>query len=262
MVAILGATETAMIQGSFNGRAATRAADPARADDGISEPCQSCAVRALSVCSALRRDEMAGLAGIVGQGRYPHGATIMMEGEPADLQFNIIQGTVKIYRLLPDGRRQVTGFLMGGDFLGLALSDTNPYSAEAVGDVTLCRLPRRRFEQLIDEFPQLERRMLVNASNELFAAQDQMLLLGRKTAREKVATFLLTMARRAAARGRPDDALILAMSRTDIGDYLGLTIETVSRTLTQLRRDGVVELQGASHVAIIDRDALETAAES
>jgi CRP/FNR family transcriptional regulator len=236
-------------------------AQRSRAERTMPEPCESCAVRALSVCSALRRDEMAGLADIVGQCRFSHGATIMMEGDPADHLFNIIEGTVRIYRLLPDGRRQITGFLMGGDFLGLALSESNPYSAEAVGPVTLCRMPRRRFEKLIDEFPHLERRMLLDASNELFAAQEQMLLLGRKTAREKLATFLLMLARRAAARGRPEDRLTLAMSRTDIGDYLGLTIETVSRTFTQLRRDGVLALEGASEIEILDRDALEAVAE-
>src|SRR5689334_4748382 len=101
----------------------------------LPEPCQSCTVRALSVCSALHHDEMAGLAGIVSKSAFADGATIMIEGEPADHLFNIIQGTVKIYRMLSDGRRQITGFLMGGDFLGLALSDTNPYSAEAVGPV-------------------------------------------------------------------------------------------------------------------------------
>jgi CRP/FNR family transcriptional regulator len=242
-------------------RTFARSAPPADVDPVMPDPCRSCAVRALSVCSALQRREMTALAGIVGQCQFDNGATIMMEGEPVDHLFNIVQGTVKIYRLLSDGRRQVTGFLMGGDFLGLALSEHNPYSAEAVGAVTLCRLPRRRFEQLIDRFPQLERRMLMNASNELFAAQDQMLLLGRKTAREKVASFVLSLARRAAARGRPDDAFALAMSRTDIGDYLGLTIETVSRIFTQLRRDGILALQGASHVEILDRDALEEAAE-
>src|SRR5262249_29737305 len=148
------------------------------------------------------------------------------------------------------------------DFLGLALNDTNPYSAEAVGPVTLCKMPRRRFEQLIDKFPQLERRMLVDASNELFAAQDQMLLLGRKTAREKVATFLLMLPpHRAARTGKPDDEITLAMSRACIGDYLGLTSETVSRTVTQLRRDGILALHGANQVEIVDREALEAAAE-
>ncbi len=238
------------------------AGDRAERERAMPDPCRSCAVRALSVCSALHSDEMAGLATIVGQSRFPAGATIMMEGDPADSLFNIIQGTVKIYRLLPDGRRQVTGFLIGGDFLGLALSDTNPYSAEAIDAVTLCRMPRKRFEHLIDEFPHLERRMLVNASNELFAAQDQMLLLGRKTAREKVATFLLMMARRAERRGRAVGELDLTMNRTDIGDYLGLTIETVSRTFTQLRRDRIVELNGANHIDILDREALEDSAET
>jgi CRP/FNR family transcriptional regulator len=233
-----------------------------KVEENLPEPCRSCTVRALSVCSALQHDEMEGLATIVSKSEYADGATIMIQGDPADHLFNIIRGTVKIYRLLSDGRRQITGFLMGGDFLGLALSDTNPYSAEAIGPVTLCRLPRRRFQGLIDAFPHLERRMLVNASNELFAAQDQMLLLGRKTAREKLASFVLQLVRRAERRGCPDNALCLAMNRTDIGDYLGLTLETVSRTMTRLRRDGIVALHGANQVEILDRGALEAAAEA
>src|SRR4051794_24115320 len=99
----------------------------------LPDPCRSCTVRALSVCSALHHDEMTGLAIIVSKSEFSDGATIMIEGEPADHLFNIVRGTVKIYRLLSDGRRQITGFLMGGDFLGMALSEANPYSAEAVG---------------------------------------------------------------------------------------------------------------------------------
>jgi CRP/FNR family transcriptional regulator len=239
----------------------SKSATPAKPERPLPDPCRLCAVRSVSVCSALDHAEMAGLAGIVNQCRFGHGATIMMEGDPADHLFNIVQGTVKIYRLLADGRRQVTGFLMGGDFLGLALTDVNPYSAEAVGPVTLCRMPSTRFEDLIDRFPHLERRMLLNASNELFVAQEQMLLLGRKTAREKLATFLLMTARRAATRGRPSHEVTLTMGRADIGDYLGLTIETVSRTFTQLRRDGIVALHGANRVEILDREGLELAAE-
>jgi len=239
------------------GRAPAPAVPPRRLPD----PCGSCTVRALSVCSALGHADMAGLVEIIGRCEFAPGATLMMEGEPADHLFTIVRGTVKTYRLLPDGRRQITGFLMAGDFLGIALNDTNPYSAEAVDPVTVCRLPRRRFQKLVDGFPQLERRLLVDASNELFAAQDQMLLLGRKTAREKVASFLLMLSRRAARRGCSADALCLAMSRTDIGDYLGLTIETVSRTMTALRRDGIIALHGANQVDILDPDGLEDAAE-
>ena len=238
-----------------------RAPAPAASPRRLPDPCRSCAVRALSVCSALGHDDMVELVEIIGRCELAAGATLMMEGEPADHLFTIVTGTVKTYRLLPDGRRQITGFLMAGDFLGLALNDTNPYSAEAVGPVTVCRLPRRRFQKLVDGFPQLERRLLVDASNELFAAQDQMLLLGRKTAREKVASFLLMLSRRAARRGCPSDAIALAMSRTDIGDFLGLTIETVSRTMTGLRRDGIIALHGASQVDVLDPDGLDDAAE-
>lgn len=223
----------------------------------VPEPCRSCRVRAQSICAVVPQ---AAMASVAGQRRFADGATILLEGDPADRLFNIVQGTVKIYRLLPDGRRQITGFLMPGDFLGLALATRNPYSAEAIGPVTLCRFDRRRFEHLVDDHPQLERRLLTDATAELSAAHEQMLLLGRKTAREKVASFLVTLHARVARRGGVPDRLSLPMSRTDIGDYLGLTIETVSRVFSLLRREGVLALHGASEVEILDRAALDAAA--
>jgi CRP/FNR family transcriptional regulator len=165
---------------------------------------------------------------------------------------------LKLSKLLPDGRRQITGFLLPGDYLGLAFAERYICSAEAVTPVRLCRFPRSAFLALLDQFPALEKALLGRAATELAAAQKQMLLLGRKTARERVASFLLQLAEREGA----DDgmAMDLPMTRTDIADYLGLTIETVSRTLTNLRKTGLIALPDPHHLSIVHRTRLDAEA--
>ena len=119
----------------------------------------------------------------------------------------------------------------------------------------LCRFRRIELEKLLDRFPALERRLLGTASNELAAAQEQMLLLGRKSALERLATFLMTMRKRAPSSD-DGDTILLPMSREDIGDYLGLTIETVSRTMSRLRKSGTIELPDPHHLVVRDPEAL------
>ena len=151
--------------------------------------------------------------------------------------------------------------LFAGDFLGLANNETYAYSAEAVTHVALCRFPRRQLEALLERYPKMERRLLGMASHELAAAQEQMLLLGRKTAREKIASFLLTLSRRARKRGQRDNPVAVPMSRTDIGDFLGLTTETVSRTFTQLKTAKLIVLLPNGKVELADLEALQEIAE-
>lgn len=223
-------------------------------------PCEACKVREEALLAALSEEERDLVSSIITSVRYGPRQTIFHEGDPAEHLFNVTGGTVKLYKLLPDGRRQVTGFLFAGDFLGLAMVDSYAYSAEAINEVSLCRFPRLKLEALLDQFPKVERRLLGLASNELAAAQDQMLLLGRKTAREKIASFLLVLSRRAGDRGDPDHLLQLPMSRTDIADYLGLTIETVSRALTGFKKAGIIAMVENGQVVIQDRPELEKAA--
>ena len=156
---------------------------------------------------------------------------------------------------MPDGRRQITGFATAGHLLGLAPEGLCVYTAEALTEVTLRRYKRAAVERLIDEVPGFARRMLAATSQELRAAQDQMLLLGRKSASEKVASFLVMIAEQQARSG--EDELDLPMTRSDIADYLGLTIETVSRTLSKLKQAGLIALPTAVRIEILDRDRLE-----
>lgn len=229
---------------------------PRPLSSAVENPCAACEVRELSICGVLEAKELDELLKILTRQSYAGHDPIIDEGEPSDYVFNVTGGAVKLFKLLPDGRRQITGFLFEGDFIGMAMNDTYAYSAEAVGPVSLCRFNRRKLEDLLDRFPKLERRLLAIASNELAQAQDQMLLLGRKTAREKLCSFLLNLSQRADRRGYDPSIVSVPMSRNDIGDYLGLTTETVSRTFTNLKRDGVIQLLDGNRVRINDADRL------
>lgn len=207
---------------------------------------------ALAVCRGLGNEATTNIMAITSLQKKQAGTTIFSEGDTADGVFEVVSGTLRLLKLLPDGRRQVTGFLCAGHLIGLAPEGTWVYTAEAVTDVTLCRYRRAAFERLIDTMPGFARRVLTATSHELRVAQDQMLLLGRKTATERVASFLLLMADQ-----QDSEELSVPMGRNDIADYLGLTIETVCRTLSQLKRDELIDLPAHGRIVIRDRDALE-----
>lgn len=182
------------------------------------------------------------------------GDVLFSEGDEAECVYEVLSGMVRLYKLLPDGRRQITGFLSRGHLMGLAPEGACVFTAEAITDVTLSCYRRPNFERLIDQTPGFARRLLEVASHELIAAQDQMLLLGRKTAAEKVASFLLLMAARHRGKG---DGMDIPMTRGDMADYLGLTIETVSRTLTRMRQEGYIAIPTPARIEISDRCRLE-----
>lgn len=228
---------------------------------GAVEPCARCDARSQSVCNAIPDTELRRLVEASTTHSAAPGTTFITEGEPASAFFNITGGTAKLYKLLPDGRRQITGFVGVGHFLGLAVSDTYAFGAEAIEPVRYCRFSRPRLRALLDDFPAMEKRLLQLASNELVAAQEQMLLLGLKTARERVASFLLAQSRLGVICQKPRSKFALSMTRGDIADYVGLTIETVSRTLTKLRSDGLVEIPNLTDIVILNRRAMEQIAE-
>lgn len=225
------------------------------------ETCRACSVRHLTVCAPLDDSEVHEIATIAHTVELGPGDPLFDEGEQARSVFNVTAGTLRVYKLLPDGRRQVIGFLFAGDFVGLANNDIYAYSAEAVTPAALCRFPRQKLEDLLGRYPKMQMRLLSVASHELAVAQEQMLVLGRKTAKEKIATFLFSLSGRAKERGQAENPVHLPMSRTDIGDYLGLTTETVSRTFTQLRTKELIALKNGNKVEICDMDALRRIAE-
>ncbi len=242
-----------------SGEAGGPGARPVAAGGGHCAPlCEQCRVRPVAICRALDGSALDELEAITTRLRLPAGRSLFDEGDPAESLFSLTEGMVKVFKMLPDGRRQITGFLLPGDLLGLAFFHSYAYSAEAVTDVHLCRFPRERFMRLLERHPALEKELLSRASSELAAAQEQMLLLGRKSARERVASFLLALARRQEASGRK--RIALPMSRHDIADYLGLTIETVSREIQAARAAGLIDLPDRHHFVIVDRARLTAAA--
>lgn len=224
-------------------------------------PCEACAVRHLTVCAALAEEELRHLSDIVSHVELAPSQCLFQESDEARSVYSVTAGTMKVYKLLPDGRCQVTGFLFPGDFLGLAHDETYAYSAEAVTHSALCSYPKSKLESLLKRFPQMEERLLGMAKHELMVAQEQMLLLGRKTAKERLASFLLMLSRAAARRGQNGNPVLVPMSRSDIGDYLGLTTETVSRSFTQLKRDRIISAESGNRIRLLDDEALQDLAE-
>ena len=220
------------------------------------EPCAACAARVLSLCDAVEERDLHRLAALTKPRQVEAHRTFIMAGDPAEHLFNITEGVVKIYRLLPDGRQQVTGFLFKGDFLGLGPESTYAFSAEAVTRVRYCRFARAALHRFLDDFPKVEKRLLAITVHELAASHQQMVLLGRKTAREKLASFLVMLSGRMARLGAREDVIALPMSRSDIADYLGLTVETVSRVFTQFKKEGLIELPTTGRARIKDHEAL------
>ena len=212
---------------------------------------------ALPIVEDEPEDELATLDALGTGRRLGRGQELFAEGDPAGSYFKVLTGAVRLLRLMPDGRRHVVDFLVAGDYFGFSPQAAYPYSAEAVIDSTVTCVPRRGVEQLLGRRPGLARRLLELLSRELSSAQDQLLLLGRKNAQERLASFLLMRLERAGDPGGARPQIELFMSRTDIADHLGLTIETVSRSLTQLRREGIIALPTANQVVILKRAALE-----
>jgi CRP/FNR family transcriptional regulator, anaerobic regulatory protein len=225
--------------------------------NGMTNTCANCDARQHSVCNAVPDGDIARLASVAVVMHAEPGTTFIQEGDPATHFFNVTGGTARMYKLLPDGRRQITGFSGIGHFLGLAVSETYAFSAEAIDTVRYCKFSRARLRALLDDYPAMEQRLLAVASTELVAAQEQMLLLGRKTARERLASFLIHQSRQGVACHGTRARFALPMSRGDIADYLGLTIETVSRTLTKLRGDGFIDIPSATEITIRAPAALE-----
>jgi CRP/FNR family transcriptional regulator len=228
--------------------------------------CDHCSVRHQAVCGAMDDVQVKKLAQIAHRKKISAGQTIISDEEPVDFFANVISGAIKLTKTLPDGRQQIVGLLFAPDFLGRAYSKHNPYTAEAATDVEICTFPTVAFERLVGEYPGLQQRLFQHTLDELDAARDWMLLLGRKTAEEKVASFLYMLARRSLLTGCVHKgasgaaAFELPLTRSDMADYLGLTIETVSRQLTRLKTSNVIRLSTNRLIMVPDLDRLAGAA--
>jgi CRP/FNR family transcriptional regulator len=228
------------------------------------ERCADCTIRHRAICTYCSPEELALLDAIKYYKTFEPGQEIVAAGEVTDCLGSVVDGVVALSKTLVDGRRQTVGLMFPSDFVGRAMRPVAPYDAVAVTPVRLCLFTRTRFERILKDTPALEKRLLEMTLNELDAARDWMLLLGRKTAQEKIATFLTILARRSAALAMktPGDGLgfELPLTREAVADYLGLTIETVSRQITALRKSGVIELADARNIRVPNYMALLDAA--
>ena len=224
-------------------------------------PCATCGSRVAGICAAL---DMAGLEEISHETRRTavHPRDVLYhEGDSAQSVVMLMRGVAKLTRQLPDGRQQVLGFRFAGDILGFTTRRSFASDAEMLTDGQVCRISRRDFEGMLARFPATQRRLIELCSQELAETQEQLVTVGRRQAEQRVAAFLITLAEAARRRGLRHDVLDMPMTRAEIGDLLGLALETVSRAFTQLKKRGFVKEPGGHKVELPDIPALAALAE-
>ena len=225
--------------------------------------CQACEARHKGICGALDADQLVQLNKHSSQRSIQAGAELVGEEEEFTTFSNVLKGVVKLTKTMSDGRQQIVGLQFAPDFLGRPFDESSRVSAEAGSPVSLCIFPKTALEAMIREQPELEHKLHVQALRELDEAREWMLTLGRKTAAEKVASFLHMIARNIDPEqdGEESDSRTfdLPLTRADIADFLGLTIETVSRQLTRLRKAGIIEIENNRHVIVPDMNRLHRA---
>lgn len=222
--------------------------------------CQSCEARHKGLCGALAPAELAALAKSTRVEHFEAGRELIGEGTAIETYGSVMRGVVKLTKGLEDGRRQVVGLQFAPDFVGRLFAEESQVTAEAASDVDICRVPKAALERLIADNPGMERRLLMQTLRELDEARDWMMTLGQKTAAEKVASFLYLIASHIDPTGQANGrgaSFDLPLTRADIADFLGLTLETVSRQLTQLRKDRVIEISNYRQIAVPDLRRLQ-----
>lgn len=223
--------------------------------------CSECPIRHRAVCSRCDDDEIETLESMKAYRSFKPGQTILWRGDELQFVASLVKGVASLSKTLEDGRTQMVGLLLPSDFIGRPGRDTVEFDITAITEVTLCCFKRKPFEELLRTTPHVSQRLMEIALDELDAARDWMLLLGRKTAREKIATFLEMLVRRTNVHGldggRSD--LILPLTRDEIANYLGLTLETVSRQLNALKKEGIIRFVDRRHFEVVDLLALHEA---
>jgi CRP/FNR family transcriptional regulator len=233
------------------------------ADNDTPAVCATCEARNSGMCSVLAADELLLLSKQSVRSHVPANAEIAVAGEAIARYSNIIKGVVKLTKLMPDGRQQIVGLQFAPDMIGRLFVGESKVTAEAAGNVQLCSFSKQALNQLLEKSPELEHKLHMQALSELDDARDTMLLLGRKSASEKVASFLLLLIRNMhspAEAEKHEMTLELPLRRVDIADFLGLTIETVSRQLTKLRKAGLISITDSRLITVTNLARLEAAA--
>lgn len=232
------------------------AAHAAKLSPSIAGACTTCGSRVAGICHRLDAAALDDIAADSQRFHLPAKTILFREGDPATRAVSIIEGVVKLSRLLPDGKQQVVGFRFAGDLLGYGSAKSYPFDAETLTPGHFCRIERGRLDALLRLYPQMERRLLDLCLRELSNTQDQLVTVGRRSAEARVASFLLGLAEAYRQRGPLPDELPMPMTRSDIGDFLGLTLETVSRSFAAFKRQKLISEPGHQTVRILDMAAL------
>ena len=223
--------------------------------------CQTCSLSSLCLPVSLQQDEVEKLDNIVDKSRPLHkGDLLFRQGEPLKSIFALRAGSVKTFTVTHDGEEQINGFYFPGELVGLSGIDEGEYpmSAKMMETTTVCEIPYERLDELLGQMPELRRSMMRTMGREIRDDQQMMMLLSRKTAEQRIATFLLKLSSRYQARGYSATAFRLSMSRNEIGNYLGLAVETVSRIFTRFASSGMVRVEG-KEIELLDLAALNEA---
>ncbi len=222
--------------------------------------CSDCPIRHRAVCARCDADELALLEDIKYYRSFSAGQTVMWAGDRMDFVASVVSGVASLTQTMEDGRTQMVGLLLPSDFVGRPGRAVASYTVTATSDLVTCCFRRKPFEQMISSTPHIAHRLLEMTLDELDAAREWMLVLGRKTAREKIASLLAIIARRdaIAQQGPKTNSVVfdLPLTREAMADYLGLTLETVSRQISSLKKDGVIALEGKRRVIVHDIDRL------
>lgn len=219
------------------------------------ELCEACRVRNAGMCAVLSDDELRLLASNARRTRHEPGDSLILEDSRLTSYANVTDGIVKLSRVLRNGKQQLVGLQFAPDLLGRLFGKDNALTVEAASEVDLCKVPREILEELVASNPALKQRLLDQSLQELDEAREWMVTLGRKDAQQKVASLLVLFARRSGLDVDGDTGPLefdLPLSRSDMADFLGITVETVCRQLSRLRSDGVVEIANHRHVVVPD----------
>lgn len=232
--------------------------------DAIPAGCSVCGARLFGICRALKSSELLRLSATTRRRRIAAGETIAFEADEVVEYANIVEGAVKLSKLLADGRQQIVGLQFAPEFIGKPFGKISSVSIEAATSVEICVFPKADFERMLKVEPDFEHRLLEQTLLQLDEARNWMMTLGRKTAIEKVASFLVLLTHHLGQHHDTSNRqfhLELPLTRSEIADFVGLTIETVSRQFTALQKDGLIRVQHNTQVTILDHNRLEARAD-
>ena len=218
--------------------------------------CSLCKIRSYSFCRCLKDGQLKIFSEISSDRTHTNRENIFLQQEISTNLYNITEGNVKIYHLLSDGRIQIIGFLYPGDFFGAYKKGKYNYSAEAIGDVRLCVFKQEVLDKYLGKNMNLAKELLHMTSHELTLAQDRIGVLGKMNANERMAKFILNISNQRARIGWQDNPISLPMTRQDIADYLGLTLETVSREITKLKTTNIIKVMNSKQFFINNKNEL------